>query len=463
MIVLKFGGVALADSKNFANSLDYVKKVSARRPIVVVSAMKGITDLLLNTIDAALGKNYEATIKNIDEIKTKHEKIILDLIKTSEEKRKISKYIDTKCNELETLLYSVSTLQECTPKSKDYIVSFGERLSSVLFAAALRESGLESKQFDGEALISTDSNFTNAYPDFEKTKVNVVNKLGKFLDIPVIAGFIGSNEKGQTTTLGRGGTDFSASIIAYCLDADEMWYLKEVNGIMSADPKIVSNAKPIGKISYDEVAELSYFGAKVLHPIAIRPLKEKKIPTWVKNVYDFDFVGTSIVDELTNGSKRAKAVTSIKDICIVTVQGKGMVGIPGISGRVFSCLGKNGISVIMISQSSSEQNICFAIRDKEKKLAVKSLREELQIEMHKNQIEEISIKDDVSIISVVGSGLKNSPDLIAKIFGAMAEEDINPFMVALGSSELNMSFIVESEALERTIISTHRNVIGDEK
>jgi len=286
-------------------------------------------------------------------------------------------------------------------------------------------------------------------------------KLGDISSIPVVAGFIGSNEKGHTTTLGRGGTDFSASILAYCLDAKEVWYLKEVNGIMSADPKIVANAKSIEKITYDEVAELSYFGAKVLHPIAVHPLKEKKIPSFVKNVYDFDFRGTEIVDELHNGNRCAKAVTSIKDISIVTVQGKGMMGIPGISGRVFSCLGKNKISIIMISQSSSEQNICFAIKSNQNEQAIKSLKEEFTIELHNNQIQEISLKEEVSIISVVGSGLKNAPILIGKIFTSLGEKNINPVMIALGSSELNISFIVESINVKDAILTTHNNVVGE--
>ena len=296
MIVLKFGGAALADTKNVENSINYIKRVKEKNPIVVVSAMKGITDLLLDTIDESLNKNYEKTVRNIDELRLKHEKVINDLVKSNEIKKNILKYFEDRCNELETLLYSISTLQECSEKSKDYIVSFGEKLSSTMVSSILSDQELESVQFDGEDLIRTDSNFNNAYPDFKETNILINKKLGDISSIPVVAGFIGSNEKGHTTTLGRGGTDFSASILAYCLDAKEVWYLKEVNGIMSADPKIVANAKSIEKITYDEVAELSYFGAKVLHPIAVHPLKEKKIPSFVKNVYDFDFRGTEIVD-----------------------------------------------------------------------------------------------------------------------------------------------------------------------
>ncbi|MBN2421814.1 bifunctional aspartate kinase/homoserine dehydrogenase I [Candidatus Woesearchaeota archaeon] len=458
MIVLKFGGASLRDSDNVNNVIEYIKKVQNKNPVVVVSAMKGVTDLLIETINYSVNKENEKITQNLNLLKKKHGTVVNDLIKSNKIKNTVLDYLDNNISELNSLFNSISILGESTPKSYAYIVSFGEKLCSKIVASILLDQGMNAEQITGEETIVTDNNYVNAYPDFELTikrsREIIPDKIEKGI-LPIVAGFIGTNENGETTTLGRGGSDFTASILAYCLDAEEVWFLKETNGIMSADPKLVKNAKTINKMNYNEVAELTYFGAKILHPIASHPLKEKNIKSFIKNVYNFNFPGTEINNKKLQNGTTAKALTYIKDVSIITVQGPGMVGIPGIAGRVFTSLKRSNINVLMISQSSSEQNICFVVLGKEAKKALELLNKELELEILKNQIDEITAENNVSIISMVGEGMKNSPGVAGKMFSALGNNNINIKVIAQGSSELNISFIIESRDLENALNCIH--------
>ncbi len=309
MIVIKFGGAALADSYNVSNSIEYIKKVLDRKPVVVVSAIKDVTDLLLDTINQSIKGNHKAVLQNLSSLVSKHTEVANEILKSDKIKEQLSNDFDKAFLELESLFKSIEVLKECSPKATDYILSFGEKLCSKLVANILLDQGVDAEHISGEELIVTDSNFGFAYPEFDLTAKKVQLRLQAVIEkgkIPIVTGFIGANQKNETTTLGRGGSDFTASILAYCLNADEAWYLKEVDGIMTADPKIVKNAKTIPKISYEEVAELSYFGAKVLHPIAIHPLRQKNIASFIKNVYKFDFEGTEVSDKKSDNGNPVK-------------------------------------------------------------------------------------------------------------------------------------------------------------
>ncbi len=455
MIVIKFGGAAMADSDNVRNSVEYIKKIRDKKPVVVVSAMKGVTDILIKTIDDAVNKRNKNVLDNTNMLRVKHEKPVNELINSEKLKNEALKYFNESFLELYSIFKSISVLGECSPKTYDYVVSMGEKLSSKIVASVLLDEGILAEQVIGEDLIVTDSNFTNAFPNMESTEKKVKSRLSSPDTIPIITGFTGANEKRETTTLGRGGSDFTASILAYCLNAEEAWFLKEVDGILTADPKLVANAKTVARMSYDEVAELSYFGAKVLHPVAILPLKEKQIPSFIKNVYSFDFIGTEITNKKITNGHPIKAITAIKDASLITVQSQGMVGIPGIVARTFSAIAKSNINVQMISQSSSEQNICFIIKITDQMKAIAALNKEFELEIIKKQIGHISSEDGVSIVCAVGEGMKNIPGIAGKIFSVLGDNKINIKLIAQGSSELNVSFVIDSKCVDSAINCIH--------
>lgn len=457
MIVLKFGGAALADTDSIKNAASYIRNVHDKKPIVVVSAMGGVTDLLITTIADAVSDKRKNVLSDLRMLRGKHEKAASDLIKSSELKNETSGYLDDNFLELQSLFKSISVLKECSPKTYDYILSFGEKLCSKIVANVLLDQNIPAEQITGEELIVTDSNFGYAYPDFPLSEKKIQDRMHMLPNsgIPIVTGFIGATEKGETTTLGRGGSDFTASILAYCLDAKEVWFLKEVDGIMTADPGMVTNARTIEQMSYEEVAELSYLGAKVLHPIAIQPLKEKQIPSFIKNVHRRGLGGTAVTNNEIEDGKSARAITHIKDVSIITVQGKGMIGVPGIAGRAATSLAGSNINIIMISQTSSEQNICFVINRDQQEKAVNTLSREFELEIIKKTIGPITAEDNVSILSVIGSGLMNKPGVAGRIFSTLGRDNINVKLIAQGSSEFNVSFVIDSQRVGKALTSLH--------
>ncbi len=461
MKVLKFGGAALADYQNIKNCKDYIKylvKNESGDLIVVVSAMKDVTDLLINTLDLAVEDNQENVLRNLFTVQTKFETVVDNLIQSLSIKSNLKEFISKTILEMNSILKSITILREYTPKMYDNFIVYGEKISSTLVAHTLTDYEIPAQQVNGEDLIVTDNNFNFAYPDLKLSTAKIQNVLPGLLNegvIPVVTGFVGANLKGEITTLGRGGTDFSASIMAYGMDADEAWFLKEVDGIMTADPQIVKNAVNIRSMTYSEVSELSYFGAKVLHPIAIHPLKEKKIHSYVKNVYEFDSAGTCITNSQMENGKTTRAITYIKSVSIVNIQGQGMIGVPGVAGRVFTATGAENINILMISQSSSEQNISFVIGKGEMKKTLEVLNAEFELEILKGQIDEITAENSLSIISVVGAGMKNTPGISGNLFSALGENNINVKLIAQGSSELNISFVIETEFLENALNCIH--------
>jgi aspartate kinase len=346
----------------------------------------------------------------------------------------------------------------------DAVTSLGERLSARILAALLRQQGARSEAVDATDLIVTDDTFQDAAPLIEATREQVAARLGPLLEagiLPVVTGFVGATREGVTTTLGRGGSDFSAAILGDCLDADEVWIWTDVDGVMTTDPNIVPEARVIPVLSYSEVSELAYYGAKVLHPRTIRPVVERGIPLRVKNTFNPAFAGTRVVREPESTPGTVKAVTAIKGLSLVTVEGRGMLGVPGIAARTFSAVASQGASVLMISQSSSEQSICFVLPTAAVPPVISAIEKEMALELQRRDVDRVSAVDDVVIVTAVGAGIRGTPGVAHRIFGALGQSNINVIAIAQGSSECSVSLVVEAGAAAEAVQQIHDQVIAN--
>jgi aspartate kinase len=344
----------------------------------------------------------------------------------------------------------------------DAITSLGEQINARVMAAVLRQRGARSEAVDATELIITDGTYQNAVPLMDQTRAQTLARLGPLMDqgvVPIVTGFIGATEDGVTTTLGRGGSDYSAAILGDSLDADEVWILTDVDGVMTTDPRIVADARVIPTLSASEVSELAYFGAKVLHPRTIRPVIERGIPLWVKNTFNPAFAGTRVVSEPESTVGTVKAVTAIRGLSMVTVEGRGMMGVPGIAARTFSAVASQGASVLMISQSSSEQSICFVIPTEAVAPVVSAIEGEMALELAREDVDRVWSLDDVVIVTAVGAGIRGTPGVAHRIFGALAQSEINVIAVAQGSSECSISLVVSADDTAEAVQQIHREVI----
>lgn len=442
---MKFGGTSLSDGKRIRNAAELVKKYKGRieEMVVVASAMGGVTDELIRAAGRAKAGDRPYVEEFLNGFSERHLDAIEEAISDPKLRAELAERVRADIADLGRALIGVSYLSELTPRSKDYILSFGERLSTRILCGALQDIGMRAEYFTGfEAGIITDANFGEAVPIFELASERVRAALdGKLKDgsIPVVTGFIGGTAEGIVTTLGRGGSDYTATILGALLNADEVWLMTDVNGLMTADPKIVPSAKTIRRISYSEAAEMAFFGAKSLHPRALEPVSEKGIPLRIRNTFDPEGEGTLITKEREGGDKVVKAVTLIRNVSLLTVGGAGIVGTPGAAAKILKVLGDNRINVLMISQSSSEYNISLVIPRASSKEAVSALRRELKDE---GLVREVTSEDDVCVVAAVGAGMRGTPGVAARVFTAVAKKGINVRMIAQGSSELNISFVV---------------------
>jgi aspartate kinase len=329
-------------------------------------------------------------------------------------------------------------------------------------SAALRQIGLKAQPVNATELIITDANFQNAVPDMEATRSRTRSKLIPFFEagsIPVVTGFISATPDGVITTLGRGGSDYTAAILGTCLDADEVWTWTDVDGVMTADPRVVPDARVIPELSFSEVSELAYFGAKVLHPKTIRPIIEQDIPLWVKNTFNPSYPGTRITAAPQSDSGQVTAISTIPNLSMVTVEGRGMLGVPGIAARTFSAVARTGASVLMISQASSEQSISFVIPTANATDVIASLETEMSLELTRRDIDRIWSKDDVTILTVVGAAIRNTPGVAARIFGALGKANINVIAIAQGSSEYSISLVLTDADAEEAMRAIHTEML----
>ena len=458
-LVMKFGGSSIADGEKMRTAASIVARSvkEGNKVIVVTSALANVTDQLIEVGEAISGKET-ALVETVRALAERHRHIAQVAISDSTMQRDVLQELAELSQELENVLLNISKLKELTPRTRDYILSFGERLSTAMFCSVLRDLGINAQWFTGEkAGIVTDDYFGQAQPLIKMTTYEVTENLGPLLEkdiTPVVTGFIGATPEGVTTTLGRGGSDYTATILASALGADEVWIWTDVDGLMTADPRVEPLAKTIAIISYDEAIEMAYFGAKGMHPKALEPAAEKGIPIHVKNTFDPEGLGTLIVSEqFVKGRDVVKAVALVKDVSMVTVSGAGMAGAPGVAASVFNLLGQKQVNILMISQSSSEANISFIIPKRALARAVNALEIGL---LGKGAVREVTAEENVCIVAVVGAGMKGVPGVAARTFKAVADQGVNIRMIAQGSSELNISFVVRAEDGVKTVRTLHR-------
>ena len=467
-IVMKFGGTSVGDAAAFAQVREIVSRHArgGDSVIAVVSAMSGVTDDLHRGITEAAEGDEEAYRGVCRAFRERHIDVILELLDDGPKRESLISTLDSLADEYEKLCSSVHVLGEVTPRTMDTALSRGERMSARILAALLSQNGVEGEAIDATELIVTDASFGNAAPMQKKTRERIISRLSPLLHggiTPVVTGFIAATEDGVTTTLGRGGSDYTAAIIGDALDVDEVWIFTDVDGVMTADPRIVPKARVIPVISYIEVGELAYFGAKVLHPRTIRPVIEREIPLWVKNTFHPDLPGTRIVRDATNTHGTVKAVTMITDLSMITIAGRGMVGVPGIAGRTFTAVAHAATSVLMISQASSEQSICFVIPTESAEGVVQALQEEMARELSRRDVDRIWADSGIVIISAIGTGMRGTPGISARIFGALGSAGINVIAIAQGSSECSISLVVEATDAIRAVQQIHKEVINHGK
>ncbi|MDY7040653.1 MAG: aspartate kinase [Chloroflexota bacterium] len=463
-VIMKFGGTSVGSAEALTQAAGVVIKQAQEwdRVTVIVSAMNGVTDALIHGALTAASGDEQAYRAIVADLRVRHYRAVDALLNPNGEHAELLTTVDNYLDEFATFCHSVHILGEVTPRAMDAIASLGERISARLLAALLRQQGARSKALDATELIVTDATFQKALPLMEATRALVSARLNPLLDegvIPVVTGFIGATGEGVTTTLGRGGSDYSAAILGACLDADEVWTWTDVDGVMTADPRIVPDAQVIPVLSYGEVGELAYFGAKVLHPRTIRPVVERGIPLWVKNTFNPTCPGTRIVREPESASGTVKAVTAIEGLSMVTVEGRGMMGVPGIAARTFAAVASQGASVLMISQASSEQSICFVIPMKTVEPVVLAIEAELALELARRDVDRVWSLDDVVIVTAVGAGMRGTPGVAARVFGALAQGGINIVAIAQGSSECSISLVVETGDAADAVRQIHSEVI----
>lgn len=462
MIVMKFGGTSVGDGRCIANVAGLVQK-EKRKKVVVVSAMAGVTDKLINTAKRVVDLPTNVVEKEVDlfyrDLLLRHRAAVLEAVSDKKITGEILEKIIGLLDQLKMTLLGVGYLEDLTPRSLDYIMSFGERLSVLILEGALRSRGIKATSLTGyEAGITTDSCFGRARPIHNKLKRDVGERLNPILSkgiTPVVTGFIACDSNARITTLGRGGSDYSASLIGRYLGVREVQIWTDVDGILTTDPKVVKGAKLIGELSYVEAMDLAYFGAKVIHSKMIEPAMLAGIPVRVKNTFNPGVPGTLVVRKQKKVEGVIKAIAVARNVDIVNVQGVGMMETPNIAGRVFSALGGNNVNVIMIS-GSSESNLSFVVGrdDSEKTMEV------LEAEFGNEGVRNIGLMEDVSIITIVGVGMRGTKGIAAKVFDIVARAGVNIIMIAQGSSEVNISFIVREKDSRKAVVALHERFIG---
>lgn len=459
-ITMKFGGTSVGSPEAIANLVNIVKECreEGNRVIVVVSAMSGVTDQLLNSAKMAASGNKWGYLSTAEKLRDRHEDTLNILVTPGAVREKTFSQIKSLLDEYVEICHAVSILGEETPRISDAIVAYGERLSSRIVAAALKSRGIESAAYDAGDFIVTDERFQNASPLWDETQSRIDSKLIPSLVegiTPVITGFIGATRTGAITTLGRGGSDYSGAIFAAGTNSDELVIWTDVDGVMTTDPRVDKRARVLPYVSYQEVGELAFYGAKVLHPKTVQPVLDKSIPIRVRNTFNPTYPGT-LIGEMGEPSETViKAVTSIKKVSLLTVSGRGMIGVPGIAGRTFYATASAGASILMISQSSSEQSFCFLVTDGTADAVKQSIEVQLAAEIATRDIDRVDIRDDVVIITAVGAGMSGTPGVAGRVFSTMGDNRINVVAIAQGSSECSISFVVAESDLERAVIALH--------
>lgn len=455
MKVLKFGGTSVGTVESLKGVLSIVKKSydAKEKPLVVLSAMSGVTNLLTQLAeDAAEGKSFSEGLKSLED---KHFSVVKELLAVKFQNPVFTK-LKLFFNEIEDLLQGIFALKELSNQSKDLILSYGERCSNYMVSKVMEQYIPESLFIDASHYVKTDSNFGNAHLNESLTEQLVKSLYISHGDkLLFVTGFIGSNEHGRITTLGRGGSDYTAAIFGSKLDATAIEIWTDVNGMLTADPRIVKKAFSLPVLSYTEAMELSYFGAKVIYPPTMIPAFLKKIPIVIRNTFEPDFSGTVIQFDSGKTALPIKGISSISDISVINLSGSGMIGKSGFSGRLFTLLAREQINVVLITQSSSEHSITFAVNPSDAKRAIQLIEIEFELEIQANKLVIPAIEENLSVLAIVGENMKRTPGMAGRLFAALGRNGINVRAIAQGSSEYNISVIIGKEDLAKALNAVH--------
>ncbi len=461
LLVMKFGGTSVGSADRMKAACDLIAAEAARRPVLaVVSAMSKITDLLLDTTRHAEGGDQAGIDHNLRQLEARHFEAAAGLVPPSDLARVRGKIAEI-VSEFRRIVNGIQMLGHRPPRTVDEAVAVGERLSALLVTEHLKSRGLPAEAINAAEVIVTDAVFNNASPLMDATEKKANERLmplltGRVPAIPIVTGFNGATADGRPTTLGRGGSDFSASILAAALDAAELWIWTDVDGIMTADPRLVPDAKVLTEITYSEAAELAYAGAKVLHPRTLAPLVERKIPVWSKNSFAPEKPGTRIVPVLGAGNPGARAVTSMANVALVSLEpASSGVGGVHIMARSLDALDRANVEVLAISSSSYRQSFCFLVRNEELETATQAIEAALALELAHGYVRGIDVDRNVGLLAVVGEGMRGFSGVAGRIFTAISRESVNIIAIAQGSSELTISIVVRRDGLEKAVRAVH--------
>ena len=455
--VLKYGGSSISTSNQIKNIAEHTKTLSKKNQIAIVcSAISGTTDDLIEISNLIKKENKEKAKELTAKIIYRHKKLVRETISNSDNKKKLLETLDNDFSELIELIDGMVLLAEVTPRSMDYLISFGERLSIKIISHALIDQGVKSLAFTGKEIgIVTDSNFGESKPLMDTTRLRVsktVDHLFAKKTVPVIGGFAGADQHGRITTFGRGGSDYTATTIGSCIKADEIWLMSDVDGLMTADPKIVKDAKVLKEVSYVEAIEMALFGAKQIHPRTFEPLLSKKIPMRIRNSLNIENEGTLVTASPSLSAKKTvKCVSSIRHNGLIDIRGGSMVGSPGTAAKIFSTLADVGVNVMMISQNPSESSISVVVKNTDLDKSVHALEMNLLGKI----IKKLEITTDVAIVALIGSGMRGTVGVASKVFGAVSRKKVNVAMITQGSSELNLAFVVKDSDSKLVVQALH--------
>ncbi len=459
LLVMKFGGTSMGDAVRIRAAADICAEQHRQRPTaVVVSAMSKVTDLLLDSLRHAEGGDEAGLAKNLESLRVKHRQACDGLL-PAPEREDTWEILDAIIEEFGRIARGMLMLGERPPRSVDEAVACGERLSAELIAAHLRSRGVDAVALNARDVVVTDAVFGNASPLLEQTREKASAVLAPAIQarrLPIVTGFNGATIDGRPTTLGRGGSDFSASILAAVLDASELWIWTDVDGIMSADPRLVPDAKVLEEITYREAAELAYNGAKVLHPRTLAPLMEKGVPIWSKNSFNPSAPGTRIVPATDDWPQGPRAVTSMTNVALLSLEpASAVLNGTKVMARAIEALAAAGAELLALTSSSYRQNFCFLIRQSELQPVIEKLEEAFSLELAHGYLHPIDVDLDVGLLAIVGEGMKGLAGLAGRIFTAISRELVNIIAIAQGSSELTIAIVVRKEGVEKAVRAIH--------
>lgn len=456
---MKFGGTSVGDAECIRRAAEIVAAGAQEKSVVVVvSAMSGVTNRLINAAHQSANGQHEEAAEVPAALRAQHFAAAEVLVPDASRSQELIDELSLICGDVASLCQGISLLRELTPRAHATLSSIGERLSARLMAATLLELGVKSKAIEATQIIVTDDQYLQAEPIMRDVRAKSQAVLKPLLDdgvTPIVTGFIGATADGILTTLGRGGSDYSATILGGALDAEEIVIWTDVDGVMTADPRLVRSARLLREISYNEAAELAYFGAKVLHPKTLRPVVDAQIPVWIRNSFAPEKTGTRITAKGHPTEHGVRAITAIPNVSMITIGGRGIVGVVGVAAKTFQAVASVRANVLLISQSSSENDICLIVDSTDAAHTLKALREAFTTDLMHHDVEHITVNSDIAIVAVVGEKMRGTPGIAGRTFSALGNSGINIIAIAQGSSEYNVSFVVEAGAMRDAVLAVH--------